>query len=147
VSGLQTAVVDADVFGLLFVRRGSSDPRIPRWRELLTGRQVLISFQTRAELLAGALADSWGERRMIDLRVILDRTPTIRTDNEVIDAHATLAAECRRLGHGLQDPRHSGDRWVAACAVAKGVELLAGDGIYVGAPGVNLLHRQGATPP
>lgn len=87
-SGLQTAVVDTDVFGLLFVRRGSSDPRIPRWRELLTGRQVLISFQTRAELLAGALADSWGERRMIDLRVILDRTPTIRTDNEVIDAHA-----------------------------------------------------------
>lgn len=94
-SGLQTAVVDTDVFGLLFVRRGSSDPRIPRWRELLTGRQVLISFQTRAELLAGALADSWGERRMIDLRVILDRTPTIRTDNEVIDAHAPNAAECR----------------------------------------------------
>lgn len=29
---------------------------VPGWRELLSGRRVLISFQTRAEALAGALA-------------------------------------------------------------------------------------------
>jgi len=34
---------------------------------------------------------------------------------------------------------HTADRWVAACAVAKGLPLLSGDGIYQGAPGVSLL--------
>lgn len=131
--------MDTDVFSLLFVRRGSSDPRITRWRELLTGRQVLISFQTRAELLAGALADGWGERRMTELRATLDRTPTIGADSEVIDAHANLYAECRRIGHGLHDKPHTGDRWIAACAIAKGVDLLAGDDIYREAPSLTLL--------
>lgn len=100
-SDLQTALVDTDVFSLLFVWRRSSDPRITGWRELLTGRRVLISFQTRTELLAGARADSWGERRATELRTILDRTPTIGVDNEVIEAYATLYAECRHVGHAL----------------------------------------------
>jgi len=139
VSDLQAAAVDTDVFSLLFVRRGSSDLRIPRWRELLIGRQVLISFQTRAELLAGALADGWGERRMTELRATLDRTPTIGVDDAVIDAHATLYAECRRMGHALHDKPHTGDRWIAACAIAKGVGLLAGDDVYRDAPGLTLL--------
>lgn len=137
-SDLQVAVVDTDVFSHLYIRRGSADSRVPRWRDLLTGRRVLISFQTRAELLAGSIGNGWGERRTGHLR-ILDRTPTIRADNEVIEAHAKLVAECRRISHGLQDRTHSGDRWVAACAIAKGVELLAGDGIYVAAPGLVLL--------
>lgn len=34
---------------------------------------------------------------------------------------------------------HAADRWVAASAMAKGATLLAGDGIYRGAPGLNLL--------
>lgn len=136
---LQAALVDTDAFSLLFVRRGSSDPRIADWRELLTGRQVIISFQTRTELLAGAIADGWGERRATELRAILDRTPTIGVDDEVIDAHAALYAECRRMGHPLHDKAHTGDRWIAACAVAKGLPLLAGDGIYQTVPGLTLL--------
>lgn len=136
---LQAALVDTDAFSLLFVRRGSSDPRIAGWRELLTGRQVIISFQTRAELLEGAVADGWGERRAAALRAILDRTPTIGVDDEVVDAHAALYAECRRVSHPLHDKRNTADRWVAACAVAKGLPLLAGDGIYQAVPGLTLL--------
>jgi predicted nucleic acid-binding protein len=78
---------------------------------------------------------------MTELHCILDRTPTIRADNDVIDAHATLYAECRRTGHALYDKRHTGDRWVAACAIGKGVPLLAGDGIYRNAPGLTLLDE------
>ncbi len=139
-SALQATLVDTDAFGLLFVRRGSSDPRIASWRELLTGRQVLISFQTRAELLAGATADGWGDRRTTELRTILDRTPTIGVDDEVIDAHAALYAECRRVGHALHDKAHTGDRWIAACAIAKALPLLAGDGIYLRAPNLDLVN-------
>lgn len=64
----------------------------------------------------------------------LDRTPTIRPDNEVVDAYAALVADCRRLGHALHNREHTGDRWVAACAIAKQFDLLAGDTIYRGAP-------------
>lgn len=138
-SMLRAAVVDTDVFSHLYVVRNSVDRRVPRWRELLTGRRVVISFQTRSEVLAGALANGWGDRRLARLSEILHQTPTIRVDDEVIVAHATLLAECRRAGHPLQAKDHTGDRWVAACAIAKGVDLLAGDTIYEGAPGVRLL--------
>lgn len=133
------ALVDTDAFSLLFVRLGASDPRIARWLELLTGRRILISFQTRSEVLAGAMADGWGARRVIALRQILDRTPTVVVDNAVIDTHAELYAECRRLGHALHGKAHTGDRWVAACAITKSLPLLAGDGIYLGAPLLDLM--------
>ena len=139
-TALVVTVVDTDVFSVLYLRRNSADPRAVRWREQLTGRRVLISFQTRAEVLAGAVGAGWGDRRLGETRDILDHTPTIRPDNEVIDAYATLVAECRRAGHALQDQRHAGDRWVAACAIAKRVDLLAGDGIYQSAPNLTLLN-------
>lgn len=139
-SELQAAVVDTDAFSHLFVRRQSTDPRVPGWRQLLTGRRVIISFQTRAELLGGAVAGGWGERRVVDLHQILDRTPTIRSDDEVIDAYANLFTECRRIGHALHSKEHTADRWIAACAIAKDVALLAGDRIYHGAPVLSLLN-------
>lgn len=138
-TALSAAVVDTDVFSVLYVHRNSNDPRAVRWREQLTGRRVLISFQTRAEVIAGAIGRGWGERRLGETRDILDQTPTIRPDNEVIDAYATLTAECKRAGHGLQAKLHAGDRWVAACAIAKDIDLLAGDGIYLNAPNLSLL--------
>ncbi|MHB1166424.1 MAG: PIN domain-containing protein [Candidatus Nanopelagicales bacterium] len=138
-TGVRATAVDTDAFSHLYVRLNSADSRVSEWRELLRGHRVLISFQTHAELLTGAIGARWGERRMAELRAILDRTPTIRADNEVIEAHASLAVACQRIGHGLQHRQHTGDRWVAACAIAKGVDLLAGDGIYVGAPGLSLL--------
>jgi len=134
VNQVAATVVDTDVFSLMYLRRANSDSRVAGWREYLTGRRVLISFQTRAEVLAGARSAQWGDRRLAETIEILDRTPTIRPDNEVVDAYAELAAECRRLGHGLQAREHTGDRWVAACAIAKRLDLLAGDAIYQGAP-------------
>jgi hypothetical protein len=77
---LHAAIVETDVFSLLFVRRDSADPRVARFY-----------------------------------------------------------AECRRIGHSLHDKHHTGDRWVAACAIAKDVDLLAGDDIYRDAPGLRLL--------
>lgn len=132
-------VVDTDVFSVLFLRRDSTDPRSHRWREQLVGRRVLISFQTRAEVLAGALTAGWGERRLREARSVLDRSPTIRPDDAVVEAYASLIADCRRVGHALQGAKHTGDRWVAACAIAKELTLLAGDGIYQDAPNLNLL--------
>lgn len=137
-------LIDTDVFSRVFVQSASraavADPEAENWRRALSGRSVLISFQTRAEVLQGAIARKWGERRYLELREMLDRTPTVGVDNHVIDAHATLFAECRHVGHALHAKDHTGDRWVAACAIAKGIPLLAGDGIYHGAPRLELVN-------
>ncbi|WP_102145412.1 PIN domain-containing protein [Mycobacterium hubeiense] len=135
---IAASVVDTDVFSVLFIRRASDDPRVPSWRERLTGRRVVISFQTRAEVLAGVRTRGWGERRTAEALQILDRTPTIYPDVEVVDAYATLVADCRKIGHALQDPMHTGDRWIAACAIAKSFGVLAGDAIYQGVPNLSL---------
>lgn len=135
-------LVDTDAFSRLFVRRSSPDDRqadLVGWRTVLTGRPVVISFQTRAEILQGALAANWGAARSAQLRAVLDRTPTVGVDDRVIDAHAELFAACRRRGHPLQNKLHTGDRWVAACAVAKALPLLAADGIYRDAPDLELV--------
>lgn len=100
---------------------------------------MTISFQTRSELVAGALVDGWGSVNLGRLRALLDATPTVGVDDEVIEAYAALFADCREHGHGLHGKAHTADRWIASCAIAKGLPLLSGDKIYAGAPGLTLL--------
>jgi len=45
---------------------------------------------------------------------ILDQTPTIRPDNEVIYSYANFDRGVQTGGHGLQSELHGGDPWVAA---------------------------------
>jgi predicted nucleic acid-binding protein len=135
---VEGTVVDTDVFSLLFVSSSSADSRAVAWRDVLGNRRVLISFQTRAELLAGALSRNWSAQRTARLTELLNRTPTIHSDVEVVGAYATLTAECRASGHGLHDKPHTGDRWIAACAIAKRFDLLTGDAIFDGAPNLTV---------
>ena len=137
---VDAAVLDTDVFSLLFLTRNSQDPRIPRWRGTLSGRRVMIAFQTRAEVLKGMLERGWGASRVAATRRTLDDAPTIPPDDEVIDAYAELTATCRQSGHALRAGSHVADRWVAACEIAKNLRLLSGDGIYRDAPRLSLLN-------
>jgi predicted nucleic acid-binding protein len=63
----------------------------------------------------------------------------VPADDEVIQTFAQLTARCRQDGHPLQQKIHTGDRWVASCAVAKGLPLLAGDAVYRDTPDLVLL--------
>lgn len=147
---LSTVLVDTDIFGSLYVRPDRAGQRghpVAAWRSALEGVRVVISFQTRAEVLAGVLIDSWGKRRVADVRELLDAMPTVGVDSDVIDAYARLRADCRRAGHPLHARPHNADRWHAACAIAKGLPLFARDGIYAGAPGLTLFDRASTQPP
>lgn len=140
---LNAVLVDTDIFGSVYVTPDSAARRglpVDAWRSSLEGVRVLVSFQTRAELLAGALQNAWGQRRLAGLVEKLDATPMINVDTAVIDAYAHLSASCRAAGHALHDKPHNADRWHAACAIAKGVPLFAHDGIYAGAPGLTLFN-------
>lgn len=131
------ALVDTDVFSALYVdpvraaRRGMP---VEQWRAALIGLQVVISFQTRAEVLAGVLSSNWGARRVSGVTGKLDLMPTVGADPDVIGAYARLTAACRVRGHALAAKVHTGDRWVAASAIAKDLPLLSGDRIYAAAP-------------
>jgi predicted nucleic acid-binding protein len=139
----QTVVIDTDVFSALYIdpdvaaRRGLP---VESWLTALTGMRVIISFQTRAEVLAGVRGSNWGDRRVEAAVAKLDTAHTIPADRQVVDAYAELTAACRRAGHALHDKIHTADRWVAASAVATGLPLLSHDGIYRGAPGITLLN-------
>jgi predicted nucleic acid-binding protein len=138
----QDVVIDTDVYSALITdperaaRRGLP---VLSWQDALVGARLLISFQTRAEVLAGLRAGNWSDTRQHAALARLATAPTIPADGEVLDAYAELTSLCRRAGHALHDKVHTADRWVAACAVAKGLPLLSGDGIYRGAPGLSLL--------
>lgn len=103
---------------------------------------MAISFQTRTELIQGAKAREWGEQRFLKLRHILDSTPTVYPDPDVVETHAELYAQCRLTGHALHDKIHTGDRWVASCAIAKSFPLLSGDNLYEDAPLLSLLTTE-----
>ncbi|BBZ32592.1 PIN domain-containing protein [Mycolicibacterium confluentis] len=132
------AIVDTDVFSRVYVLPRGTEPRASTWTDELADRRVIISFQTRAEILSGARQSKWGAPRVTRLQEILARTPTIYSDSEVVDAYAVLSAECRAAGHALHEKIHTADRWIAACAIAKGLELFSGDAIFEGVPNLNV---------
>ncbi len=141
---VETALVDTDVFSVIyFARRDLAQNQghpVDAWTSALTGARVVISFQTRAEILSGALSRGWGERRLSTVRERLDATPTVDTDEDVVDAFAQLTRDAGAAGHPIHQKIHIADRWIAACAVSKGFPLLSGDGIYRGAPGLRLVE-------
>ncbi len=139
----QVVLLDTDVFSAIYTTPKALAERqnhpVDTWTKLLTGKRTVISFQTRAEILAGAFSAGWRAPRLDQARAQLDAIPTIDEDREVVEVFAHLTADCRKVGHALADKHHTADRWIAACAIAKGLPLLTGDGIYAGAPGLELL--------
>ena len=135
-------LLDTDVYSALHINPDRARKRgmpVDQWMTALSGLGVVLSFQSRAEVLAGMAMARWGERRVAEARERLDSFPTIGIDYEVIESYASLSAACRRDGHALHDKAHTADRWIAACAIAKRLPLLSGDGIYRGAQGLDLL--------
>lgn len=132
-------LLDTDVWSLLFLPGKATDSRVSEWRSSLIGATVVIATQTRAEVQAGIVMSNWGEQRRHEAHRQLNSTATILVDEPVIHAYAHLTADCKRTGHGLHDKQHTGDRWIAASALAWDLPLLSGDGIFAGTPSLRLM--------
>ena len=134
----RAVLLDTNVYSAVYVTtedtaRKQGHP-LAEWRDALRGQRVVIAFQTRAELIIGARRAGWGAQRMKDLEDRLDATPTVQLDEDVFNAFVTLSVEALAQGKGIGHRHHVADRWIAACAIAKSVPLLSGDGIFDGAP-------------
>ena len=93
------------------------------------------------ELRFGALLATWGKSRMDQLQRLLDRAVIIPVDEEVMWTHARLRLACRRVGHPLNEEFHASDLWIAASAAAHKLPLVSDDSIFVGVPGLNVIHE------
>jgi predicted nucleic acid-binding protein len=131
-------VVDTDVFSHLYVAQKKSTERL-QLQDRLVGRRPVIATQTRAELLAWPRLRGWGEKRARELTERVDAVRTLPTTDDVVAAYVDLQVACQRSGHALAQKLHTGDRWVAATAIALDRPLLSLDGIYRDAPGLATL--------
>ncbi|BBX73957.1 hypothetical protein MSHI_18630 [Mycobacterium shinjukuense] len=104
---------------------------------------MVIATQTRAEVLTGVRR--LGEGRRDQILAQLDGTPTIPVDENVIQRYAKLTADAKARGDALWHKIHTGDRWVAATALAINAPLLAMDAIYNSDPDLVLLDTAEAS--
>lgn len=131
-------MVDTGVFGADLVP-GSELSDL--YEPILRGRPVFVSFQTVAELRYGARRRRWGDLRLRQLEARIGQVEVVYPGPELIEAHVDLRVACAEAGHALADRVHDADRWIAATALRLGIPLVAHDGVFRNAPGLDLLTR------
>lgn len=139
-------LLDTDVFSRLLVDKGrkvTGDDlrRREHWEQTLTGRTLVIAVQTRAELLAWPLISSWGPDRVEALERTLSGIGVVPVDDHVQRSYARLTHWARVNGHGLHGKAHTGDRWIAASAIAFDLPLASDDAIFDRVEVLKLLPR------
>ncbi len=130
--GAPLVVADTNVMSHMF----RQDALGVRHLELLEDVDVVISFQTSAELLYGARYANWGPVRLAELRSHMNPYRVIWPDGELVEVHARLRAECRQAGLAL-DPA---DAWIAATAIHLESSLATIDRDFRRVPGLNVLE-------
>lgn len=137
--GAGPVLVDTDVFSKVFVQSPRDD--VGRsWVAVLAGRTVVITVQTEVELRIWPRLKSWGEQRTAALLERIASVPTIQVNGLVQAAYVDLTVWAKKAGHGIGAKEHTADRWIAATALAYGLELAAIDGIYDGIEGLTRLQ-------
>lgn len=128
-------VVDTDVFSARLV---PDSALARRYEPLLVGRIEFVSFQTVAEVRYGVQLRDWGNARLARVEAEIARTEIVHSGPELISVYADLRVACYRAGHALGQREHDADRWIAATALRLGVPLVSNDGVFRGAPGLDL---------
>ncbi len=112
-----------------------------RYRRHLTGRRLVIATQVVAEARYGALRAGWGDRRAADLERLLRSAFVLSPDDLTATAFARLRLACEQAGHPLHQKVHTGDLWIAATAVRRGLTLVSDDAVFDGCPELQLIRE------
>lgn len=131
-------LVDTGVFSASISRRRRA--RFKPQLGLMAGHQVFLAAVTVAELRYGALVAGWGQQRRHRLEQSIAATTVVPVSDALLTTAAELRYACRQAGHGLHEPVHANDLWIAASAVHIGAPLVTADAIFDDVPGLNL-HR------
>ena len=75
---------------------------------------------------------------MLRMEATIERVEVVHSGPELVAVYAQLRADCVAAGHALGQKEHTADRWIAATAIRLGVPLVSNDGVFRGAPGLQL---------
>jgi predicted nucleic acid-binding protein len=107
-----------------------------RYQPHLLGQTLAVSFMTVAELREGALRAGWGPRRLAVLDTTLNGLLNLHSDAVVCQQWAEVRAARRGQPIGVADA------WIAATALAHGLELVTHNPAdFQGVPGLSLISE------
>ena len=87
----------------------------------------IISVVTVGEMLSLGRHLSWGERRLAEMRAMLDQLVQVDISvPEILDAYGEIDAESMAMGRNMG----KNDVWIAATARAANLTLLTADGHF-----------------
>ena len=95
-------------------------PMAERYKPLVQGQLLSISFITVGELYFGAEKAGWGEKRRKELEATLKNFVVIPYDKEIARCYGRLFAERQKKGNTIS----ANDAWIAACAVRHATALI-----------------------
>lgn len=119
-ASVPAVVVDTDVVSYLFRR----DSRAELYRPHLTGKLLVVSFMTVAELDRWALEREWGEVRIKRMEQHLKNFLLYPYDRRLCSKWAEVSDAARRKGR----PVGVADAWIAATALIHDIPLITHNG-------------------
>lgn len=129
-------VIDTDVWSYLY--KASDQAKL--YEPHLFGNVLVISFQTQAELLRGAITASWGTRRRQHLESRIKRYFVEHSSDALSLRWAEAMDSARRNGR----PIAAADAWVAATALHLGVPLITHNkNHFIGVDGLTAISESG----
>jgi predicted nucleic acid-binding protein len=117
---MNVLLLDTNVVSILFnqnhqLRKTCSD--------IVAGKQLVMSFMTRAELLVWPAANNWGESRRATLERHIGLYLTLFPDERTCAIWAEIVDQSRRAGRPVQ----SADAWIASAALQCSCPLVTTD--------------------
>jgi predicted nucleic acid-binding protein len=107
-----------------------------RYKPHLTGHTLAVSFMTVAELLEWATHAGWGARRTAALASTISGLLVLHSDATICRIWADVRAGRRSQPIGVADA------WVAATALANGIELVTHNPRdFAGIPGLRIVSE------
>jgi predicted nucleic acid-binding protein len=94
----------------------------------LEGRILALSFQSVAELLGWAEENRWGAEQRAGLDAFLGRFLIIPYEVGLARVWARVITHSKAIGRRLE----TGDAWIAATALHRGISLLSHDRDFLG---------------
>ena len=132
---MAVCVIDTDVWSYLY--KGSSEAKL--YEPHLFGNILVISFQTQAELLRGAIGANWGARRREHLHSRMQRYVVEPSSYRLSLFWARAMDSARRNGR----PIAAADAWVAATALHLGVPLIShNESHFAGVDGLTVISER-----
>jgi predicted nucleic acid-binding protein len=117
---MKVLLVDTNVVSILFKKNHSLRQAC---LEAVSGRQLVISFMTLAELMLWPVTNNWGESRRATLSQHIGLYTTLYPDDRTCAIWTEVVDRCRRTGQPIQ----TADAWIASTARQWGVPLATTD--------------------